>query len=230
MWTEKLYNDLIDRLFSLKNDTHKEFSSKLIPNTKEILGVNIPNLRIIAKEISSTDIESFLSFYKGVYSEETMILGLSLGYLNNIELLSKYINFYSKEITDWSLCDTPAGNMKLIRSNQDYFLSYIEEFLSSNEEFIVRFGLVLLLSHYINDKYIDYILDKCISIKSDKYYINMAISWLICECYIKYKDKTDKYINSKHLDKFVLNKTISKIRDSYRVDIVDKENLKKRRI
>ncbi|MDD2504712.1 MAG: DNA alkylation repair protein [Bacilli bacterium] len=230
MWSKKDYNNLINQLFLLKNDKYKTFSSRLIINSKEMIGVNIPTLRKIAKEVSITKIDSFLNYYQGVYFEETLILGLSLGYLKDKKELEKYLNFYSNEITDWSLCDTPAINMKLIKENNEYFYKHINQMLKSKEEFVIRFGLVLLLNHYMNDNYIDHILDVCVNLKSNKYYVNMAISWLLCECYIKYKIKTDKYINSKYLDKFVLNKTISKISDSFRVDIKDKENLKKRRI
>ncbi|MDD4188025.1 MAG: DNA alkylation repair protein [Bacilli bacterium] len=218
----------MDELFLLKDDKYKEFSSKLVLNSKEMIGVNIPALRKIAKEID--DIDGFISCYQGYYFEETLVLGLALGYLKDKELLAKYLMFYVEEITDWSLCDTPASNMKLIKDNNEYFFSYIENLIKSDKEFRVRFGLVLLLSHYLNDNYIDYILDVSTRLKSDKYYVNMALSWLLCECYIKYKSKTDKYISSKYLDKFVLNKTISKISDSYRVNISDKENLKKRRV
>lgn len=230
MWTKESYQKFINNLFILKNDKYREFSNKLIMDSKEMIGVNIPTLRVIAKETSLSDLNSFLTFYQGQYFEETLVLGLSLGYLKDKALLEKYLILYSGEITDWSLCDTPAMNMKLIKKNNEYFFPYIKELLESDKEFKVRFGLVLLLAHYVNDNYIDYILNVCISRKSDKYYINMALAWLLCECYIKYKDKTDKYINSKYLDKFVLNKTISKICDSFRAHIKDKEELKKRRI
>ncbi|MDD2208088.1 MAG: DNA alkylation repair protein, partial [Bacilli bacterium] len=192
------------------------------------IGVKIPVLRKIAKEIDNLD--EFISYYQGRYFEETMVLGLTLGYLKDKKLLAGYLMFYAGEITDWSLCDTPASNMKLIKKNNEYFIGYINDLINTGEEFKIRFGLILLLSHYVNDNYIDYILDKCISLKSNMYYVNMAISWLLCECYIKYKDKTDKYISSLYLDKFVLNKTISKICDSYRVSISDKASLKKRKV
>ncbi len=230
MWSKELYNQFVENLFSLRNEKYKEFSNRLLKDTKEVIGVNIPTLRTIAKEISLTNIDDFFCYYQGIYFEETLVLGLTLGYLKEKSLLNKYIILYSEEITDWSLCDTPALNMKLIKKENQYFLSTIEELLSSNKEFKIRFGLVLLLGHYINDNYIDYILEVCINLKSDKYYVNMAISWLLCECYIKYQNKTDKYLFSEYLERFVLNKTISKICDSYRVSIENKNELKKRRI
>lgn len=222
------YNNFINNLFSLKDDKYREFSNKLVLNSKEKIGVKIPVLKKIAKEIDNLD--EFISYYQGKYFEETMVLGLAIGYLKDKKLLAGYLMFYAGEITDWSLCDTPASNMKLIKKNNEYFIEYINDLINTGEEFKIRFGLILLLSHYVNNNYIDYILDKCIRLKSNMYYVNMAISWLLCECYIKYKEKTDKYITSLYLDKFVFNKTISKICDSYRVSISDKESLKKRRV
>jgi len=230
MWTKELYKEFISNLFNLRNEKYKNFSQKLIMNSKEMIGVNIPTLRKIAKKISTTDLESFLKYYQGKYFEETLVYGLILGYLKDKNMLKKYLISYSKEITDWSLCDTPATNMKLIGKNQKEFFPYIKKLLLSKKEFPIRFGLILLLSQYLNDDYINYILDTCINLKSDSYYVNMAISWLLCECYIKYQNKTDQFISSEYLDKFVLNKTISKISDSYRVSLINKENLKKRRI
>ncbi len=230
MWTLDLYNEFINNLFNLSDKKYLNFSKKLVINSKEMIGVNIPNLRKIAKKIANTDFESFLSYYQGKYFEETLVYGLTLGYLKDKNKLKKYLTLYSEEITDWSLCDTPATNMKLISKNQKEFLPYIKKLLSSKKEFPIRFGLILLLSQYLNDDYINFILDTCINLKSDSYYVNMAISWLLCECYIKYQNKTDQFISSEYLDKFVLNKTISKISDSYRVSLINKENLKKRRI
>lgn len=159
-----------------------------------------------------------------------MIFGLSLGYLITKEEVLKHVKTFIKEIDDWSLCDSPASNLKIIKTNNDYFIKIIKEMLESNKEFETRFGLVLLLFHYMNEKYIDYILEVATTLKSDAYYINMAIAWLLCECFIKYPKKSEQYIDQKYLSKFVLNKTISKINDSYRVTQKDKDRFKKKRI
>lgn len=220
------YNDVIKLLIKLRDEKYKNFTLKLTRSNKELLGVNIPTLRKISQKI---DLKEYLKHYQGIYFEETLIYGLSIEFLKNKEEIKKHIILYSKEIDDWSLCDTPALNLKTVKENNKYFLSTIEKLLSNKEEFVKRFGIVLLFS-YINDEYIDYIISKIISIKSDKYYINMALAWLMCECFIKYKDKTIKYINKEYLNDFVLNKTISKINDSFRVSKEDKDFIKKRRV
>ncbi len=223
------YNNLINELKKNSDQIFQKFTTKITNPQKEMLGVKIPVLKNYAKEVAQ-DLDSFLLVYQGKYFEETMIYGLALGYLPIKELLEKHLINYSLEIGDWSLCDSPSLNMKIIKKNRSYFLPIIETLLASNQEFQVRFGLVLLLSQYLSDDYLDYILNKCITIKSDKYYINMALAWLVCECYIKYPLKTERYLSEKYLSKFVLNKSISKICDSFRVDINKKLELKTRRV
>ena len=230
MWTTEKYQKFLEELKKIGNEQYISFSKKITTSEKEMIGVTIPNLRIFAKDIAKTDFESFLKFYNAYYFEETMLYGLTLGYIKDINILEKYLIPYAKEVTDWSLCDSPAMSMKLVGKNPERFLPHIKKLLESNKEFEVRFGLILLLAHYMKKEYIDYIIKVWISIKSDKYYINMALAWIICECYIKFPEETEKYISNKYLDKFVLNKSISKICDSFRVDKDKKELLKKRRI
>ena len=87
-----------------------------------------------------------------------------------------------------------------------------------------------MMDYYLNDNYIDRVLKIVTSIDSDKYYINMAISWLLSMAIIKYEDKVINIIRSKTLNKFVQNKTISKINDSYRINKNIKNMLKEYRI
>ena len=63
------------------------------------------------------------------------------------------------------------------------------------------------------------------NIKSDKYYINMAEAWLICELYIYYEEETTNYLKNNQLNTFTHNKAISKIRESYRISKENKDYL-----
>ena len=91
-----------------------------------------------------------------------------------------------------------------------------------------------MLCYYVNDLYIDRVIDIIIkyeedNIDNDIYYIDMAISWLISVIYVKYKDKVISLFESP-IRKFVRNKAISKICDSYRVGKEEKEFIKKYRV
>ena len=95
----------------------------------------------------------------------------------------------------------------------------------SSEEFISRTGLVIILSHFVNKNNLNTIYETLNKIDSDKFYINMAESWLICDLFIKHREETLEFLKNNKLNKFTQNKAISKIHDSYRVTKEDKELL-----
>lgn len=95
----------------------------------------------------------------------------------------------------------------------------------NKEEFVSRVGLVMILNHFINQKNLDVIFDTLNKIQSDKFYINMAEAWLLCEMYIKFPKETTLFIKKNNFNKFTQNKAISKIHDSYRVSKEEKELL-----
>lgn len=119
-----------------------------------------------------------------------------------------------------------VSNLKIFRKNKEDGFKEIKKYLKNSNTWINRFGYVLLLNYYIDDKYIDKIFKLCENYK-DEYYVKMSIAWLISMCYIKYKDKTMEYLNNNELDKWTYNKAIQKIIESNRVSKEEKEILKK---
>ena len=87
--------------------------------------------------------------------------------------------------------------------------------------------IVMMLSHFINDEYIDKVLNISESVDCDKFCVQMAIAWTISVCYVKYKDKTEKFLKNTNLSNFTYNKAIQKILESLRVSKEDKEKLRK---
>ena len=69
-------NNLKDKLFELSDEKYKKFHSGLCPNTDNIIGVRLPKLREIAKEIAKGDWRDFLAISSNDYYEEVMINGL----------------------------------------------------------------------------------------------------------------------------------------------------------
>lgn len=231
-----LYNEFINELNSLKDEKYKEFSYKLLNDKSlELIGVRIPLLKKIAKRIAKSindnkdDIITFVKSRSNSF-EELIVKGFVISYTKNsndfiLELLYDYIN----KISNWSVCDSVSNNLKIIKKNLDYFYSFVEYCLSSNKEFVVRFGIVNLLNHYVNDSYIDRIIEIIKRKYPNYYYVDMAIAWLICVCYIKYPGKTICLFDG-NLKPTINNIAISKINDSYKVSEKDKMMLKKRKI
>ncbi len=224
-WTEETYQEYVEYLKSLKDSKYKEFHSKLTTTKYEILGIRVPMQRKIAKSISKGDIPSFLECSKNNYYEEVMIKGFVLGYIKEKEVLLKYLEDYVSLIDNWAINDGFCNSLKIVEKDKRYWFSYFANYLKSKEEFKVRVGLVVFLNFYVEENYLQQIFKMIDEIKLDFYYVNMGIAWLLCECFTKYRDITLNYLLKSKINSFTFNKTISKIRDSYRVSTQDKEYL-----
>lgn len=227
VWNDSNYCELIHILEEEKaGEDFKRFSERLIFTKYKMIGVKVPTLRKIAKEISKTDIDSFLSIVKSDTYEEVMIEGLVISYIKDVDINIEYFNKFIKKIDNWSICDVCISSMKIVKKERKVFFKYIKKYLKSNDEFIIRVGIILLLDYYIDDDYIDLIFELIDNINSSKYYVNMAIAWLVSVCFVKEKDKTISYLKNNNLDKFTYNKAIQKIIESKRVSLEDKNILR----
>lgn len=225
IWNAKTYQEYIKYLESLKDQKYKDFQGKLIFTKYEMLGIRIPKLRNIAKQISKTDISSFLKLTQNKYYEEIMINGFVVASIKDENIFDEYFLKHIKFIDDWSLCDSFCNSIKQVYQDKDKYFTMSMELSLSNEEFISRVGLITILSHFVEQQYIKEIFKLLNNIKSDKYYVNMAEAWLVCELYIKFPKPTEKFIKNNKLNKFTHNKAISKIRESYRISKEDKDYL-----
>lgn len=225
-WDEVQYNKLINYLNNIGEEKYKDFNSKLVLTKYKMYGIKVPILRDIAKKISKTNIISFLDIVKSNSYEEVMIEGLVISYIKEVDLCIKYFNKFINKIDNWAICDTCISFMKIVNKNKELFLKQIKKYIESKNEYVVRVGVVLLLNYYIEDSYIDLVFDIIDSINREDYYINMAIAWLVSVCFVKYRNKTFKYLNDNKLNRFTYNKSIQKIIESYRVSLEDKEILR----
>lgn len=218
IWNKEKYGEFVNYLISLKDDKYRDFNSKLITTKYKMLGIRMPILRKIAKEISKGDYASFLKVSINNYFEEVMIKGFVIASIKDVEELNDYFYSYLDLIDNWAINDSFCNSLKIVSKNKEYFWSVVENLVYSNKEYYIRVGLIILLNYYVEEYYLDKIFLMLDSIKNDLYYVNMAEAWLLCEIFTKYSDITMLYLEHNKLNKFTINKTISKIRDSYRVD------------
>ena len=225
-WNKESYNEFIKYLISIKDEKYKEFHSSLVLNSKyEMIGIRLPAMRKIAKEIAKTDINEFLENAQNRYYEEVMIQGLVISQIKDEEVFNKYFEKHVNKIDNWALCDTFCNSIKIIKKYEDKYFNEAMKMCLSKEEFISRTGLVMILSNFVSEKNLETIFDTLNKIQSDKFYVNMAEAWLLCELYIKYPKQTIPFIKQNSFNKFTHNKAISKIHDSYRVSKEDKKYL-----
>ena len=228
-WNEENYKEFLKYSISLKDDSYKEFNSGIVNTKLEIIGIRVPIMRKIAKSILNTDIEDYIKYVGNKYYEEVFIEGLVISGSSE-EILDKYLVKFIEKVDNWGICDSFCSNMKIINKKIGKYWIYFTSMIDLEKEFQTRISIVMIMNYYLCDNYIDRVLKIVSNINSDKYYINMAISWLLSVAIIKYPDRIMKLLESKKLNKFVQNKTISKIQDSYRVDKNLKELVKKYKI
>ena len=220
--------DVREILEDLADEKFKDFSSKLIPTNSNIMGVKIPQLRTIAKNMPEEDRQPYIDHYNCEYLEEVMIKGLLIGQLKgDIQEILSYVEEFIPSIDNWSVCDCFCSGLKVTKKNIEAVWQFIQPYLHSAEEFKVRFAVVTMLAHYICEDYIDQVIVALDSVKHDGYYVKMAVAWAVSVCFVKFSDKTMKYLKCNNLDDWTYNKSIQKIIESRRVDDKAKDDLRK---
>ena len=223
--TKENYNLFLDYLYSFQDKKYQQFHKKLLADDSNVIGIRVYILRKIAKDIAYNQGITFLSILKHDTYEECVLHGLIIGYLNidletTIYLLNEFLPFN----TNWAINDITVSTLKVFKKNLAIGYEYILSLLKKGD-FEIRFALVLLLTYYVNEEYSDRVISCSLNVSNNSYYVVMANAWLISICYIKYKEKIEPLILNKKWDINTLKKAISKIKDSYRVNQIDKEKL-----
>lgn len=211
-------------LLNLSTDKYKAFQCKLVPNVSNIMGVKIPDIRKYSKGLTYEEKVYYINNYDYEYLEEIILMGLIICDLKlSIEETLKYTEKYIKLIDNWCSCDIFCSSFHIAKQNKDVVFLFLQKYLNSNNEFYIRFGLVMLINYFICDDYIDDVFKIIDNVKCSKYYDKMAQAWLISMIYIKYKDRTIDYLKHCNLDKFTYNKSIQKIIESNKVSKEEKD-------
>ena len=207
----------------------KDFTSALIPGSRPIMGVRVPVLRKIAKEIAKGDWKSFLEDATEDTYEVVAIKGFVIGYVKaDLDVLMPYIIEHIEKINDWSLCDGFCSNLKIVGKYKEEFLEFILPYGKIDDEYKQRLVAVMLMDYYLTDEYIDLSLKVLDSLKNEKYYCKMAVAWAIATAWAKQREKTFSYMQygNNTLDDWTYNKAIQKMLESYRVSDEDKAMLR----
>lgn len=223
--------DLKQELEKLSDKKYAEFSKKSCPDTnRKIIGIRIPALRNLAKQVVKNNYaQESLKQLKDDCFEEVILRGLIIGYLKiDFEEKVSYIEEFVPKIDSWAICDTFCPNLKIKEKDLKNVWNFILPYLESEKEFEVRFAVIMMLDYFLIDEYIDDVIVKLDQVCHEGYYVKMAVSWCLAEIGIKYNEKLMKYLlDENNLDRFTYNKTLQKMRESFRIDKNQKDILKK---
>lgn len=214
--------ELREELFLNQDLEYREFHKRLVPTVSEenIIGVRVPVMRKIAKRAFIENLYNPCEYY-----EERMIKGFTLSMKKcTAEEHKSDIGDFVKYIDNWGICDSFCSSLKFVKSDLSEYYDFALS-LNNGEEYSTRLAVVMMMDYYLVDDYIDRVLDFFISIKSDYYYVNMAVAWALSFAYIKFPQKTEEIFKLGVLSTWIQNKAIQKIRESNRIDKGTKDYL-----
>lgn len=228
-WNKNNYHKLLKYLESNQDLKYRQFHYSLLKNKKiNFIGIKTPMLNDIAKQISKTDYLAFIKFNTLNTYEEKTIYGLLLGNLKiDFNELLIMLDSYLINIDNWATCDITCSHLKQFEKNKNLGFNYLKSKINSNNFWIQRFVIVMFLDYYLVDEYIDKVLKIISNIKTSEYYVEMAIAWLLATAYINYQDKVLELVESGKISLNIINLTIKKVNESYRVTKENKELIKR---
>ena len=207
------------KLLELADEDYQKFSAGLLPNTDNLIGVRLPLLRKLARKIAQGDWRRYMATAGSEYFEEIMLQGMVIGYVRtDIEEILSYVADFIPKIDNWSVCDSFCTGLKFTNDYKERVWRFLQPYLSSKQEYEIRFGVVMLLKFYIEDEYIDRVLRLLDNVEHEGYYAKMAVAWAVSICYVKLPQPTMVYLKNNTLDDFTYNKALQKITESYQVD------------
>ncbi len=133
------------------------------------------------------------------------------------------------QVNNWSVCDSFCSSLKVANKYKERVWEFIQPYIDSDQEYDLRFGVVMMLNYYLDREYIDLVLLILDRIKHEAYYVKMAIAWAISMCFIKYPDQTIVFLKDNTLDDFTYHKALQKITESHRVDQETKMQIRQMR-
>ena len=220
--------DLHKELKKLQDLKYRDMQIKIIPTVKpaSIIGVRTPELKAMAKEIlKSGDYKDFLNDLPHKYFEENQLHAFILSGMKDASECFDELEKFLPYVDNWATCDQMSP--KIFKKHKEELLKRVKVWIASDEPYTIRFGVGMLMEHFLDDDYDVKYPSMVAKLRSDEYYVNMMIAWYFATALAKQYDTILPYIEKKKLDKWTHNKAIQKSVESYRITAEQKTYLKK---
>ena len=214
-------------LFELQDIKYRDFQAKLIPgkDTETMIGVRTPELRKLAKQmLKREEIGEFLRDLPHRYFDEDQLHAFIVSgikeYGKCMEELMRFLPF----VDNWATCDQMSPGV--FKKHKPELLAEIREWLGSEHTYTVRFGIGMLMQHFLDEDFDPAYPELVAGVRSEEYYVNMMIAWYFATALAKQYDAVLPFIEGRRLDPWTHNKTIQKAVESYRISDEQKEYLR----
>ncbi len=220
-----------ERLYALQDAGYQAFQTKLIPTVPPdtVLGVRMPALRVLAKELRGTvRAECFLQTLPHRYYEEYALHALLLEQERDYGVALQQVERLLPWVDNWAICD--LLHPKCFSRHLPELLEPIRRWLASGQTYTVRFGIGMLLRHYLDEAFRPEYPELVAGLCSDEYYVNMMLAWYFATALAKQWPVALPFLEQRRLSPWVHQKTIQKAVESYRIPDAHKAYLRSLRL
>lgn len=221
-------NELQQHLFGMRDAAYAAFIAKLTPGFPlgHFIGVRVPLLRTIARSFAKEEAASqrFLSHLPHSYYEEDMLHGMLISLVKDYDRCLGLTDRFLPYVDNWAVCDTLSP--KVFAKHKAQLLENILRWSSSSHTYTCRFGLRMLMTHFLDDSFSADFLEIPAAIRSEEYYVKMMVAWFFATALAKQWEATLPYLENRQLDPWTHRKTIQKAIESYRIPPERKDYLR----
>ena len=225
--TKKIIEEIRKQLFELQDVEYRDFQSKLIPGTETVafIGVRTPELRKFAKELSKReDVGLFLADLPHNYFDENQLHAFVISGTKDYATCLAEVETFLPYVNNWATCDQMSP--KVFRKHRGELLEPVRRWMKSDETYTIRFGIGMLMEHFLDEDFEPEYVQMVAGIRSEEYYVNMMIAWYFATALAKQYETVLPYIEEHRLDSWTHNKTIQKSVESFRISLEQKEHLR----
>lgn len=218
--------NITEMLFELQDVEYADFQAKLTPNVARelFIGVRVPLMRKLAKKVyKDPRHEEFLLALPHRYYDENMMHGLLIAEETDFARCIGKLTDFLPYMDNWAVCDLTSP--KVFKTHKPELLEKIKEWISDSHTYTIRFGVKSLMALFLDDDFHPDYLKLPANIRSEEYYVNMALAWFYATALTKQWDATIPYLETQYFDTWVHNKTIQKARESYLITPRQKQYL-----
>ena len=223
--------EIREELFRIRDIEYRDFQVRLIPSVEpdQVIGVRTPALRKYARQLAKrADAQIFLQDLPHRYFDENQLHAFMISGIKDYGKCLEEVNIFLPCVDNWATCDqlSPA----VFKKHRRELIREIRNWIDSDRTYTVRFGLGMLMSHFLDEDFDPAFLDLAAEVRSEEYYIKMMIAWYFATALAKQYDAALPYIEDRRLEPWTHNRTIQKAVESFRVSPEQKDYLRSLRI
>ncbi len=220
-----------EELLSLRDEKNAAFMARLLPNipAETVLGARMPALRKLAGKLkNSPEAAAFLDALPHALFDENLLHALLLNELRGFDESLAALARFLPHVDNWAVCD--ALRPKSFARNREALRQAIPGWLGDERPFIRRFGLEMLMVHFLDGDFSPEIPELAVATRGEDYYVRMMQAWFFATALAKQYEAALPVLTERRLEPWTHNRTIRKAIESYRLSDEQKAYLKTLRV